>query len=128
MTAAKKTKTKDGTYNGWTNRATWAVNLHIGNERASYNFWSNRARELWRDRRDIEQVVDDVWKPKEAAIFTLADELEETFKDIDFDFGPQCTCLMVKDLFNCALSQVNWEEIAKSMIADAAQSTKGGAP
>jgi hypothetical protein len=36
---------EDETYNGWANRETWAVALHINNDQGSYT----RAREMARD-------------------------------------------------------------------------------
>ena len=33
-------------YQGWANYETWAVNLHITNDYNSYNYWTERAKEL----------------------------------------------------------------------------------
>jgi hypothetical protein len=79
---------EDKTYNGWTNRATWLVNLWVGNNLAEY---AKDALDQNMTAYDAEQYLkDDHW---------LEDVAE---------FG------FISDLVNEVLDQVNWQEIAKA--------------
>ena len=81
-------------YNGWTNRATWLVKLWIDNEQAMYFHWQDEAQN--------------------------ADSSNQLAKDIERyyqDNSPQCSGLF-SDLLNTILADVNWHEIAKSLIND----------
>ena len=83
----------DKTYNGWTNYATWRVNLEIFDGVGRY----------WIDARP-----DDVYE----ASFYYRDMAEE------FVVGDMPDGLM-KDYALAFLSDVNWYEIAKHMIDEA---------
>jgi hypothetical protein len=82
------------TYNGWTNKATWLVKLWMDNDQYTYSYW-------------IEQVN------KNTDSYQLADELEHYHQDI----LPEHTGLLA-DLLSSALAEVNWIEIAQSLISD----------
>jgi hypothetical protein len=76
------------TYNGWTNRATWLVNLWVGNNLAEY---AKGALDQNMNAYDAEQYLkEDHW---------LEDVAE---------FG------FISDLVNEVLDQVNWQEIANA--------------
>lgn len=83
-------------YNGWTNYETWNVKLWIDNDQGSYEYWRERTRESGGDVADLAQ-----W---------LRDEHEDGMPEIDGTYA---------DLLRGALSDVNWHEIAESMIEDA---------
>lgn len=52
---------KDETYNGWTNRATWHTNLVISNEYSSYQYWRERARRcIRRGKRAVDNLAGDM--------------------------------------------------------------------
>ncbi len=73
-------------YNGWTNRATWLVNLWVGNNLADY---SKDALNQNMTAQDAEEYLkEDHW---------LEDVAEHGF---------------ISDLVNEVLDQVNWQEIA----------------
>lgn len=36
-----------GTYEGWSNYETWAVNLWLENDEGSYRYWCDRAKALY---------------------------------------------------------------------------------
>jgi hypothetical protein len=77
---------EDKTYNGWTNRATWLVNLWVGNNLAEY---AKDDLDQNMTAQDAEQYLkDDHW-----------------LEDVD-EWG------FSSDLIMLALSEVNWEEIA----------------
>ena len=99
---------KKTTYNGWTNYETWAVNLWITNEQASYLHWTGRAWEILGDQSKDE---DDAT----SAAAQLAEEIREAIEE-------ECaipSANLASDLMNAALSKVNWFEIAQAFMEDA---------
>lgn len=96
------------TYNGWTNYETWNVKLWIDNDQDSYNEWRDCARECL----DVAEA-DETFTREDRAAFRLADLLKDRHEeDMPTLTGPYC------DLLRAALSEVNWDEIARSMIGD----------
>lgn len=94
------------TYNGWSNYETWVVNLWLSNEEGSYRYWMDRTREV------IAECTDD--DDDRSALSRLAEELKESTHE---------ACAIEKaslasDLMNAALGEVDWCEIARSMIED----------
>lgn len=81
------------TYNGWTNYATWRVNLEIFD---NFN-------------------LEDYWDKVETDVNTLANWLA--------DFADDCVCEgvpngLAKDYARSFLKDVNWHEIAKHLLED----------
>ena len=94
------------TYNGWSNYETWAVNLWLSNEEGSYRYWTDRTRELLAECADEDA--------DRSALARLAEELKESVHE-------SCTiekASLAADLINAALGEVDWCEIARSMIDD----------
>lgn len=91
-------------YNGWTNYETWNVKLWIDNEEGSYRYWQGVADELWE-------------ADPEGAECDLAGRLREEIRDAAMD-GIKDQASMVADLLGSALDEVNWDEIAESMLSD----------
>ena len=79
--------TTQETYNGWTNRATWLVNLWAGDNLA----------EMVQDGAEIDA--------RQAESFVL-DMLETSGATVEDAF--------TSDLLTLALAQVNWQEIAQA--------------
>jgi hypothetical protein len=77
----------DAKYNGWTNRNTWAVNLHWG------DYWGQLAEDG--ERIDAESMQSDV----------------ESFIDEAFDAMPEGQRLFIGDMMD--LRDVNWNELAR---------------
>jgi hypothetical protein len=100
------------TYNGWTNYETWAVKLWLDNDEGTQEYWSDRAKELLRDPRVSEYSTTD-----QTARYDLADELKREHEENT----PEVSGVFA-DLLNAALSEVDWYEIAESMLADAKES------
>lgn len=82
-------------YNGWTNYATWNVNLWLTNDEGSYNYWMERARD--------------------SEVNELAIALEGEHKEA----MPELDSSTYSDLLQHVLGSVNWREIAKSLIEEA---------
>ena len=90
----------DETYNGWTNYETWAVKLWIDNEQSSQEYWLAAAKLDTGRGYDLAKQ--------------LQDEHEELIPDA-------VNGTVFADLLNAALGSVNWDEIARSLIKDAAE-------
>lgn len=99
-------------YNGWTNYATWAVKLWIDNEEPAYNYWREQALAAIRFAPEDDRVTDKIWAEEEAARFNLAEQLKDELEDAMPDLGASVWA----DLLSSALSEVNWNEIARAMI------------
>lgn len=82
-------------YNGWTNYATWNVNLWLTNDEGSYNYWMERARD--------------------SEVNELAIALENEHREA----MPELNASTYSDLLQYILSSVNWHEIAKSLTEEA---------
>ena len=79
-----------GTYNGWTNYATWRVNLEMLDGLSPDDMGWNTGGEI----RDLADTLKDY-------VFQIMDEGPDGF---------------VKDYAMAFIGDVNWYEIAKSMI------------
>jgi hypothetical protein len=87
----------DKTYNGWTNYATWRVNLEI--------FDGLETSEMF-----------DLGLPVEQLRHVLQDYAEEV---VDMSINDPEAPSIARDYALAFLSDVNWYEIAKHMIDDA---------
>ena len=83
--------------NGWKNYETWIVNLWIDNDQAFANYWRDRAEEV----RDVSD---------------LADEMQEFYTEQAEQVIPSQG--MFNDLFNSALREVSWYDIAENYISE----------
>lgn len=96
----------DTTYNGWTNRETWLINLWLGVDATEAA--ADWARECWADNDN----------DADAAAYDLAQRLESIHDEGLADMGLQVGVFY--DLLSGALARVNWREIAEHYIADIA--------
>lgn len=76
-------------YNGWTNKETWLVNLWLGDSLA---IDADSSMEITPEY--IEELVDDL--------------VDENVSEYGF----------VRDLINCALGEINWDEIASHYVRE----------
>ena len=97
-------------YNGWTNYETWCAKLWMDNDQGSYSYWLERTQDAWDDAEPTQ-----VWTKQETARIRLEKELQDVHEcdrpELAGVFG---------DLLGAALSEVNWQEIAESMLSDMA--------
>jgi hypothetical protein len=87
----------DKTYNGWTNYATWRVNLEMIDGSYWYDF------------------DPDFEKPE---FYELAQTIKEWAEDLIVDSSPKG---LVQDYALAFLSDVNWNEIAKHILSECAK-------
>ena len=89
-------------YNGWTNYETWNVHLWItGNDQGTYDYWREQT-ELCLDTPG--EILDATYALSVALKAEHIDNIPETLKGV------------YADLLGAALSEVNWTEIAQSLI------------
>ena len=95
---------EDKRYNGWTNYETWCWKLWMDNEQGSFELWAENAEQCW---KDSDSDLDDAAKQ-------LADMLKEDAEENNPlpDNGPYC------DLMSAALGEIDWYEIAESLLDD----------
>jgi hypothetical protein len=84
-------KQEDG-YNGWSNYETWLVNLWWENDPETYDF-----------AQTLTEGAKDVWE--------LANEIKEATEEGQV---PNLGSTLAADLLNAALSEVDWDEIARA--------------
>ncbi len=94
------------TYNGWTNYETWCLKLWMDNEEGSYHAGVEMAQAAWDDAE-----ADSTFTRAERAALDLADTLKDEYEEA----RPELAGVW-GDLLGAALSEVNWDEIASSMI------------
>lgn len=83
------------TYNGWKNYETWAVNLWLSNDEASYQM--------------VEDIIDEAKSPYDAA-----QALEIRIED---DSPLAGSASLYTDLLSAALSEVDWLGIIESFTS-----------
>ena len=87
-------------YNGWTNYETWLVKLWMDNDEGSQEYFREMAEESFKtDGND--------------ATISLADAVKEAHDEMLPDAQG-----FVADLLNAAMSEVDWREIAESLLSD----------
>ena len=91
-------------YNGWSNYETWNVKLWMDNDEGSYRYWQEQTLEVW------EQTDHD----KDETVRKLADMIESEHQEAMPELSGTFS-----DLLGAALSEVDWHEIAESLMSDA---------
>jgi hypothetical protein len=95
---------KDITYNGWSNYATWRINLEI-----------------------FDGVTLEDMNTVEVDPYLLKDYLQEYAEEIvflDSHIGGKTPSSLMEDYARAFLSDVNWYEIAKHLINDYIEENK----
>lgn len=104
-------------HQGYKNYQTWNVALHIGNDYSVYHYWQERAKEFKDiiEQGDCSQVEDGIWTAEDAVRYLLADALKDSLKDTH----PLAhTTSMYSDILGNAMGQVDWHEVADSILAE----------
>ena len=101
-------------YQGWTNYETWACKLWMDNDQGTQEYFHKM-----RDRILRHPTYQNEFMPKESRkVHELAEALKAEHEEQAERFmGNQAS--FFADIFNAALSSVNWHEIAESLIEEA---------
>lgn len=102
-------------YNGWTNYETWLVSLHIDNDQYEQERWAERAEELLKgqDHTD-DDVLGDV-------AYDLSKEIKESHEESYTEAMEKLGGVHL-DMIRAAYSEVNWLEVARSIVDSAVES------
>jgi len=95
-------------YNGWTNYETWCVNLWMDNEEKSQDYWRDQAKRVY-----VTSSASPVLTKEQVATFELSRRLAAHHEEVLPELQG-----FAADLLNAAMSEVNWNEIAKALLAD----------
>lgn len=106
----------DETYNGWTNRETWAVALYINNDQG----WQESVHEALRAYR---AEMTEAHEPLSLiyAGHLIQENVEEMF-DVLADGGAdswESAFALLRDIGS--LWRVNWDELGKAFLSDLAE-------
>lgn len=99
----------DDTYNGWTNRETWAVALYINNDEGWQASVFEALREL--DADEVHRAAEIVRENVEQLV-TVAGYQEMTGED----HLPAALSTVAEDIGS--LYRVNWDELGASFLED----------
>lgn len=93
-------------YNGWWNYETWNCALWLDNDRNYQVMVFNKAKEL-------------ALHPNGLSL------MEDWLKEFVNDGCPELTASMYSDILNAALREINYREIAKSLLDTVLEDIKG---
>ena len=94
-------------YNGWENRETWLVALHIDNEFCLTDELNQGAEVFLCDADSDDDATESLSTHIEELVRDLIDQQSPDISGLASDFLAQC------------LSEVNWREIARGYIQEA---------
>ena len=105
----------DHKYQGHANYETWAVKLWLDNEEGSSDYWRDQTRAIVEDPPNGNDFI----TSERQTVRVLAGELkawhEEAMPELEG---------FAADLLNAAFSEVDWDEMAESMIGDMEEEIK----
>lgn len=104
-------------YNGWKNYETWVFNLWIDNEEPTYNYWRKVAAANWATAEPTKILT-----RRQNAKYHLAADLKHWAEEQ----APNLRASVWADLMAAAMSEVDWDEIAESMLAEHFETDENG--
>jgi len=71
-------------YNGWTNYETWALNLHLTNDRDTYDYWT-----AYMKNHEMHEVIDELKESLEhdQELLYEGESISKEAKDMLHDIG-----------------------------------------
>lgn len=118
-------------YNGWTNYETWNVKLWMDNEQSSQEYWQAKAQAALQEAintpsANFRLTGVEPFTEQERAVLLLSKQLQSEYEDsmADYQESTGREPNVFNDLLNAALYEVNWHEIATSLVDDAVEALK----
>lgn len=100
-------------HNGWSNYETWVVNLWMGNDARTCEYWREQARRHTNYAAECDtRTQSGKWIG--TATLDLADKIKTEAEERKPELGPS----FYSDLLSAALREVNWLEIAEHWMAE----------
>lgn len=116
----------DETYNGWTNRETWAANLHLSNDEGLYSLALEtvaEALEQWEPPAALADYYEDPDNLAAGRVSVAADSLRDLFEELtdrDSDMlAPEFRDMVVGDVGSTW--RIDWREIAPHWLPETAR-------
>ena len=94
----------DKKYNGWNNYETWVTALWIDNDYSSYQYRCELVEQIKKEHEEKN-------KQENCLASSLKDWIEEQNPITE-------SASLFADLFNSALSEVDWQEIAENFLSE----------
>jgi hypothetical protein len=124
LSQAREALQEAETYNGWSNRETWATALHIDSDESLQNEASEKIAQAFLEGIDIDEEDGYLSGVREAED-ALSDWVDDLMSDEYWDgHTPRGISLMRSDVGS--LWRVNFREIAESWLEDEIQKFKAG--
>lgn len=115
---------KDETYNGWANRATWLVALHLNNDQALQEDALRIAALAYSTAvANVPNFMEDdsPERVNRYAVSMTADAIKDYVEELTND-GTYTTAdpgaMLAADLIGTALATVEWAEVAEAFLED----------
>ena len=106
----ERLKMNEQKYNGWTNYETWNCMLWIDNTEGDREFWDSRATKILQENSG----------ERDESAKVLLEEIRERIEaSIPIEANS-----MYSDLLNAAISEINFYEIAESILSDTEYETE----
>lgn len=110
-------------YNGWVNRETWAMALHLSNDYGLYTHLQHMKDCVERNVMKYGSTSES-WTDRQCVKFTFEDELKEYIETMVSPLHwsqmgskmPELWCYMAEDVGS--LWRVNWRDVANSFFDD----------
>jgi len=101
-------------YNGWTNYETWLVKLWMDNDEGSERRWSNEAEQTFK-RCNPRYGNTQSQQARNDLADSIKDAHEAHYLEVLRHAKQECS--WISDMIGAAMSEVNWGEIAESLLS-----------
>ena len=117
MCLCEKCKEKEK-HNGYRNFETWSIALILDNDEGMYKDIRAMIENIKKNIDKDDRVKDGIWTQDEGIKFCLSDAIKEYVESDITDEEEDMRYTFVETLVHCAMSRIDWDEIAESELAD----------
>ena len=105
----------DKKYNGWTNWETWNFKLWLDNEKSTYDLIQDQMKSFIKRHKgsfmeDTPTEIDKINKSQ--------NEFQKWLEEYAYEDKPELKPSFYSDALNASIREINFHEIAKSLIDD----------